>query len=86
MQEELAQELGLTRQQLLLKTGLQLKEVSERKLQWMFEEVNSAALAAQRKAEEDFLGVRKLAIQMQKTSNFRRIKYISHGPNKKRQR
>ena len=82
MQEECAQELGLTRYQVLLKTGPQLKEMSERKLQMTFDEVNLVALSAQRKAEEEFGRVRKLAVQMQKTSNLQRIKYMSHGSNK----
>ena len=43
---------------------------------------NSTALAVQRKAEEDFARVPKLAVQKQKASNLRRIKYISHGLNK----
>ena len=83
MQEEWAQELDLTRHQLLLKTGLQVKELSERKLQRTFGEVNPAVLAAQRKAEEDFARLQKLVVQMQKTSNLRRNKYMSHGLNKK---
>ena len=56
--------------------------MSERKLQRTFGEIHLAALAAQGKAEDDFLGVRKLSIQMQKTSYLRRIKYMSHGSNK----
>ena len=64
--EEWAQELGLTRYQLLLKSGSQLKELSERKAQRTFEEVNSAALVAQRKAEEDFARVRMMAVQRKK--------------------
>ena len=82
MQEEWAQELGLTRHQLLLKTCPRLKELSEMKLQRTFDEVNPAALAAQRKAEKDVARVRELAVQMQKTSNLRRIKYMSHVSNK----
>ena len=56
--------------------------MSERELQRTFEEVNLAALASQWKAEKDFVGVWKLAVQMQKTSNLQRIKYMSHGSNK----
>ena len=40
------------------------EELSERKLQRVFDEINSAVLAARRKAEEDFARARKLAIQM----------------------
>ena len=49
----------------------------------MFVEVNSAALATQRKTEEDFARVRKLAAQIKKTRNLRWIKYMTHGLNKK---
>ena len=62
--------IGFGETSIVLKTRFQLKELSERKLQRTFEEINSAALAAQRKAEEDFVGVRKLAVQMQKHSTF----------------
>ena len=72
----------MTRHQLLLKTGPKLKKLSERKLQRMFDKVNSTALAAQRKAEEDFARVREFAVQTQKASNFVRIKCMSHGLNK----
>ena len=41
-----------------------------------------AALVAQRKADKDIVGVRKLAVQMQKASNLQRINYMSHGSNK----
>ena len=70
MQEEWAQELGLIRHQLLLKTGPQLKKFSKKKLQRTSVEVNSAALTAQQKAEEDSSRVWKLAAQIQKTSYF----------------
>ena len=82
MQEEWAKVLCLARHKLLIKTGPQLKELSERKPQRTFDEVNPAALAAQRKTEEDFSRVRKLVVQMQKSSSLRRIKYMSHGLNK----
>ena len=81
IEEELAQDLGLTKHQLLFKTGRQLKELSERKVQTTFDKVNAVALAAQRKEKEDFARVRKLAAQMENTSKFRRIKYMSPGLN-----
>ena len=70
IREEGAQELGLTRHQLLLKTGHQLKDLSERKLQRAFDKVNLVALIAQRKVEEDSAMVQKLAAQMVKYPNF----------------
>ena len=62
----MAQELGLTRHQLQFKTRHQLNDLQERRLQRTFDEVNLAALAAQRKAEEDFARVRKLAAKIEK--------------------
>ena len=39
-------------------------------MQRTFDEVNLAALAAQRKAEEDFARVRKLAAKIEKQATF----------------
>lgn len=82
IEEELAQDLGLTRPQLLFKTGHQLKELSDRKVQTTWEKVNAVAIANQREAEKDLARVRKLAARMEKTSEFRRIKYMPPGLNK----
>ena len=82
-EEEIAQELGLMRHQLQFKTRHQLNDLRERRLQRTFDEVNLAALAAQRKAEDNFARLKQqLASQMQKTSNIRRIKYMPHGLTK----
>ena len=53
IEEEMAQELVLTRHHLQFKTGHQLNELRERR-------------AAQRKAEDNFERVRKLVTQMEK--------------------
>ena len=60
----------MTRDRLLFKTGHQLEELSERKLQMTVDKVNLVALAAQRKAEEDFARVWKLTAQMEKHPSF----------------
>ena len=80
--EEWAQELGLARYQLLLKTGPQLKELFERKVQRAFEEVSLAALPAQGKVKEDLARARMLTVQRKKISDLQRIMYKSHGLNK----
>ena len=64
MEEEMAQGLGLMRHRLQFKTRHQLSELLERKSQRTFDKINSAALAAQRKLEDDLARVKQLAAQM----------------------
>lgn len=74
--EEMAQGLGLMRHPLQFKTLHQLNELRERKLRRKFDKVNLAALAVQRKAENDFGRVRKLAAQQPSTDQV-------HNPRQK---
>ena len=48
----------------------------------MFDKVNLAILAAHRKTEDDFARAKKLAVQMENSSNLSQIKYTTHGLDK----
>ena len=83
----MAQGLGLTIHQLQFKTRHQLNELWERKLQRTFDMINSAALATQRKAEDNFARISKLAAQMEKKHpTFNGSSTWPHGLDKNKQK
>ena len=71
IEEDVARELGLTRQQLQFKVGHQLNELSERIMQRSYDnhQAKLTTLVVQREVDYDFTRVRKLNAQRNKTCN-----------------